>query len=249
MLRAVTLALAAAFVASTADAANMNVKPAAPSIPYVQGPGLELYGGLSVVPHSIYGYGGGVYGFNGNLNQDGWLLRISGGGGHYSYYRAAGLSQGVNFENGNVAIGYQTFLGTTRLSGYIGADVENDDNSDPLAQIHGTKWGVRGQGEIYAPFGNVGYVYLLGTMSSVWNSYLALGKVGFNLTNSISIGPEAMALGNDRFDSVRVGPFISFAIMPNVDLIVSGGYSWDTRRDSLNDDSGAYGNLHLRALF
>ena len=116
-------AFATVLVASAAQAADMNVKPAAPSIPYVQGPGLELYGGLSVVPHSIYGYGGGVYGFNGNLNQDGWLLRISGGGGHYSYYRAAGLRQGVNFENGNVAIGYQTFLGTTRLSGYIGADV------------------------------------------------------------------------------------------------------------------------------
>jgi hypothetical protein len=58
-----------------------------------------------------------------------------------------------------------------------------------------------------------------------------------------------MALGNNRFDSVRVGAFISINITPNVDLIVSGGYSGDTRHDSLNDDSGGYTNVRLRALF
>ena len=180
---------------------------------------MELFGGLAVAPHSIYGYGGGVFSINRDLNKDGWLLRIVGGDGHYSYYRAAGLKQSVDFQSGTVSLGYQAFLGSVRISGYVGADVENHDNSDPLAQIKGTKWGVKGQGEIYAPIGSVGYVYLLGTMSSVWDNYFVLGKLGYNVTKSISIGPEAMALGNDRFDAVRVGPFISIAVLPNVDVI------------------------------
>lgn len=241
--------LAGALAAPTVQAADMPVKAVVAPVPYTQGPWLELYGGLSVAPHSIYGYAGGVVAFNRNLNRDGWLLRISGGGGHYDYYRSVGLKQGVDFENGNISIGYQAFLGTVRVSGYVGADVEHHDNNDPLAKIHGTKWGVKGQGEIFAPIGNVGYAYLLGTVSSVWNNYLVMGKLGYNLTNAISVGPEVMALGNERFDAVRTGPFISFAILPNVDLIISGGYTWDTRANSLNDNSGGYGNLHLRALF
>lgn len=240
--------VAGGLVASAAQAADMPVKAAAP-VPYTQGPWMELFGGLSIAPHSIYGYAGSVFAFNRNLNQGGWLLRLSGGDGHYDYYRAVGLKQGVDFQAGTVSLGYQAFLGTIRVSGYVGADVEHHDNNDPLAKIHGTKWGVKGQGEIYAPIGNVGYAYLLGTMSSVWSNYLVMAKLGYNITNTISIGPEAMALGNDRFDAVRVGPFISIAVFPNVDLIVSGGYTWDTRHNSLNDNSGGYGNLHLRALF
>lgn len=241
--------LAGSLVATSAGAGDLATKATTPASPYVPSPALEIYGGLSVVPHSIYGYGGGVYAFNRNLNQDGWLLRIAGGGGHYDYYRAVGLNQGVDFQKGTFSLGYQAFLGNVRISGYVGADVEHDANDDPLATVKGTEWGVRGQGEVFAPIGSIGYVYLLGTVSSVWNSYLAMGKLGFNLTNNISIGPELMGLGNKRFDSVRLGPFVSFAILPNLDLIVSGGYSWDPRRDSLNDNSGAYGNLHVRALF
>jgi len=93
------------------------------------------------------------------------------------------------------------------------------------------------------------YAYFLGTFSSVWNNYLVLGKVGYHLTNIISIGPEVLALGNDRFDAVRAGPFVSISITPSTDLIVSGGYNWDKRRNGLNDDSGGYGSLHLRSTF
>jgi hypothetical protein len=241
-------ALAGALIASGAQAADMPVKAVAP-VPYVQGPWLELFGGLTAAPHSVYGYGGGVYALNRNLNQDGWLLRISGGAGRYTYDRAVGLNQSVDFQNGDIAIGYQTFLGKTRLTGFVGANVEHHANSDPLAEIHGTRAGIKGQGEIFAPIGSAAYALLLGTYSSVWNNYFVLGKLGYHITNIISVGPEAVALGNNRYDAVRVGPFVSISLAPSMDLIVSGGYSWDTRRNNLNDNSGAYGNLHIRTLF
>jgi len=248
MKRIVPLALVAALIGSAAQAADGTVKAVAP-VPDPQSRSLELFGGLSVISHSTYGYAGGVYAFNRNLDRNGWLLRIAGGYGRYDYYRTAGLNQGVDFQNGTVSIGYQAFLGTVRLSGYVGADVEHHDNNDPLAEIEGTKWGVKGQGEILAPFGGVGYAYLLGTMSSVWNNYLVLGKLGYNITNAISVGPQVMALGNKRFDNLRAGPFIAIAVLPNVDLILAGGYNWDTRGNSLNDTSGGYADLHLRARF
>jgi hypothetical protein len=249
MQRFVTIAAGAvsgALIATAVQAADLPAK-APPPVAVTQAPRLELFGGAAMAPHSFYGYAGGVYALNRNLNTNGWLFRISGGAGHYSYNRSVGLDQGVDFQTGDVSIGYQTLLGSIRVSGYVGANVEYHDNRDSLAEIQGTKWGVKGQGEIFAPIGDAGYALLLGTLSSVWNNYFVLGKLGYRVTDTISVGPEAMALGNDRYDSVRVGPFISISITPSTDLILSGGYSWDSRRDALNDDSGAYGSLHLRS--
>jgi hypothetical protein len=57
------------------------------------------------------------------------------------------------------------------------------------------------------------------------------------------------ALGNQRFDHVRAGPFIAFEVTPTASIIVSGGYSWDQRSNFLNDNSGGYGTVHVRSLF
>jgi hypothetical protein len=239
--------LSSALIAGVAQAADMPTK--APAIPYVQGPWLELYGGAALAPHSAYGYVGAVTALGGNLQSNGWLFRISGGDGGYSYLLAPGLRQNVDFQTGDISVGYQAFINKVRISGYLGANVQNDNNSDPLAVIRGTKWGIKGQGEIFAPINDSAYVYGLGTYSSAWNSYFVLGKLGFNVTNTVSIGPEVIALGNDRFDAVRSGAFVSFGVLPRTDLIISGGYSWDTRQVGINNDSGAYGSLHLRSLF
>ncbi len=218
--------------------------------PNTVGPWLQLFGGYVVAPDSWYAYGGGVAAFNANLNRDGWLFRLAGGDGHYKYNIVPGLSHGVNFQTGDIMVGYQAYFGDTRITGYVGANVEDHHNStDPFAKIHGTKWGVKGQGEIFAPLNQYWYVYAQGTVSSVWSNYFVMGKVGYNITPLISFGPEVMALGNDRFDAIRTGPFIGFKITPAADLIFSGGYSWDERSDSLNDHSGVYGTVHLRGTF
>jgi hypothetical protein len=233
----------------SAIAADMPTK-AEPAVPYVTGPWLQLFGGYVVAPDSSYGYAGGVAAFNHNLNQDGWLFRIAGGDGHYKYNIVPGVSNGVDFQTGEVMIGYQAYFGTTRVSGYVGPNIEDHHNDiDPLATINGTKWGIKGQGEIFAPINQYVYLYGLGTVSSVWNNYFVMGKAGFNVSPLISIGPEVMALGNDRFDAVRAGPFVGFNITPSAQLIFSGGYSWDERRNSLNDHSGPYGTVHIREAF
>ena len=243
-----SFALIAAFAAS-AKASETPAKTQ-PPVSYAAAPWFQLFGGYVVAPDSWYGYAGGVAAFNRNLNQDGWLFRIAGGDGNYKYNIVPGRSHGVNFQTGDIMIGYQAYLGDTRITGYVGANVEDHhNNTDPLAKIKGTKWGIKGQGEIYAPLNQYWYLYALGTVSSVWNNYLAMGKVGYNITPVISFGPEVMALGNDRFDAIRTGPFFAFKITPSADLIVSVGYTWDERSDSLNDHSGVYATVHLRGLF
>jgi hypothetical protein len=232
----------------SAIAADLPTK--APAVPYLTGPWLELFGGLVVAPDSTYGYAGGVVAFNHDLNKDGFLFRVAGGDGHYKYDIVPGVGNGVDFQTGEVMVGYQAYFGPTRITGYVGANVEDHhNNTDPLAFINGTKWGVKGQGEILTPIGQSVYLYGQASYSSVWNNYFVMGKAGYNITPAISIGPEVVSLGNDRFDAVRVGPFIGINITPSAQIILSGGYSWDTRNDNINNQNGAYGALHVRVTF
>ena len=240
--------LGGVWFASAATAADMSVKSeSAP--PYAANTWLDVFGGLTVAPHSVFAYAGGLISLNRHSGTDGFFVRLDGGTGRYDYRRAPGLKQSVNFQTGELAVGYQAYLGQVRIAGSVGANVEDHDNSDPLARVAGSRWGVKGQGEMFAPLGSSAYVFLLGNYSSVWNSYLFISKLGYRLTDSVSIGPEAMALGNVRYDSLRVGPFVSFAIARNAEIVLSGGYSRDMRRNALNDTSGGYGNLYLRVSF
>ncbi len=231
-----------------AEAADMPVKAPPSSVPIVAAPSWELFGGVAVAPDSIFGDVGAVFAFNKNLTVDGWLFRLQGGVGNYDYNRAPGFNQSVDFQTGSFMVGYQTFIGSTRISGYVGPNVENHDNPDPAATVRGTKWGIKGQGEVFTQF-NGGYALLLANASSAFNSYYALGKVGFNVAPNISIGPELSFLGNDRFDFTRVGPFVGFNLGQGAALILSGGYQWDNRSDWLNDHSGGYFTAHVRKLF
>jgi hypothetical protein len=212
-------------------------------------PSWELFGGIAVAPDSVYGDVGAVFAFNRNLQVDGWLFRVKGGAGSYSYNLAPGVRQDADFQTGEVMVGYQTFIGGTRFSGYVGPNVENHDNSDPNATVKGTQFGIKGQGEVYFPISDRGYLFALGTISSAFNSYFVLGKAGMNLAQGISVGPELVFLGNDRFDAARLGPFVAFDIGPGAQLILSGGYQWDTRSDPLNDHSGGYFTAHARKVF
>jgi hypothetical protein len=234
-------------LACAASAADMPTK--APPVAVATGPSVVFFGGVAVDEAGWFADAGAVAAFNRNLNLPGWLFRIRGGGGHYDYNRSATLEQGVDYQVGEVMLGYQWFMGPSRISVYAGPNVENHDNNDPLAEVAGTKWGFKAQGEIFTNFAPNWYSLVLGTYSTAFSSYFALGKLGYRVTPFISIGPEVAALGNDRFDAVRTGPFVAFDVTPSTQLILSGGYSWDERHDALNDNSGAYGTMHVRTTF
>jgi hypothetical protein len=241
----VTVAVWAAAVGS-ASAADLIRKAPATLVYEPGGPSINAFGGFAGGPDSWFMNAGAVYALNRNLNLPGWLVRLHGGAGSYEYNRRVGLVQTVNFESVDAMVGYQTFFGAARLTGYVGVNVENHNNDDPLATVKGTETGVKVQGEIFAPLNDQAYLFALGTYSSAFNTYFVIGKAGLRVFGPASIGPEVIALGNDRFDAVRAGPFLAVDMGRSVQLIFSGGYSWDQRADSLNDHSGGYGTVHVR---
>jgi hypothetical protein len=235
------------FVAGEALAADIPTK--APPMTVTSGPWINPFGGFAVDDSGWFGDIGAVAAINGNLNTAGWLVRVRGGGGHYEYNRTPALVQGVDYQVGDFMLGYQWISGPTRFSFYAGANVEHHDNNDPLATVAGTEWGFKVQGEVFTNFAPNWYGLVLATYSTAFDSYFALGKIGYNVNSFVSIGPEVVAMGNERFDAVRTGPFVAFNVTPATMIIVSGGYSWDTNSTALNDNSGGYGTVHVRSLF
>jgi hypothetical protein len=229
-------------LAQAADAPVMPVKAPPPIV----GPAAVYFAGLAVAPHTWFADAGAVWAFNRNLNVDGALLRVRGGTGEYEYLFTPFLQSSVDFHLGEIMVGYQRFIGNVRYSGYIGVQVQShDNNTDPLG-IDGTRWGVTAQGEVFAPT-STGYALVLGQISSVYSSYFVMGKLGFNTAPNFSVGPEVAALGNKRFDAVRAGVFGAFNWTPNAQVIVSGGYNWDSG-NAFRDNDGAYGTVHVRIL-
>jgi hypothetical protein len=234
-------------VAGTANAADLPLKaqgtPA--SVPW-----MEVFGGFAADAAAHYGDMGAVFALNRNINIDGWMLRINGGAGNYRYARTATFDQHVAFQTGEVMLGYQWYLTHgARFSAYLGGYAEHHDNPDPFAEVHGTRGGVKAQVEYYAPLSDRTFVFLMANGVSVWNGYFAIGKLGYRLTNTVSIGPELTALGNDRFGAVRTGPWIGFNVY-GTEIFVSGGYSWDTKdNNAFRNNDGAYGTVHLRRVY
>jgi opacity protein-like surface antigen len=241
--------LLAVLSASAVSAADIPYK--APPQVGAPAPWINLFGGFAGTRHSYFGDAGAVIALNRNLQTDGWLLRLRGGAGHYEYNRTATLEQQVDFQVGEVMLGYHRLIGATRYSVYAGPNVEHHDNSDPLAVVKGTKWGAKVQGEIFHQFNPSWYGLLLGTYSTAFDSYFALAKLGYKITRTIAVGPEVASLGNDRFDHVHVGGFVAFDVFPATasQVIVSAGYTIDMRDEPFTNNNGAYGKIHLRTSF
>lgn len=250
MLRGIgLLALGLALVApvTSVAAADLPVK----AVPYVAAPGpwLDTYAGATVDQPGWYAYGGAIGAFNGNLHTSGWLWRAQIGGGHYDYNQNSTTQRKVDYENGDLMIGYQQYFGLTRVSLYAGGNVEHHDNQDPFADVKGTRGGFKTHFEVFSSFAPGWYGLFLANYSTAFNNYFAMVKVGYKINDWIAIGPEVAKLGNERYDAIRTGPFVSFDINKSTLFIISGGYSWDERKNTFNDHSGAYGAVHLRHTF
>lgn len=214
-----------------------------------EAPWINPFVGGAVAPHSSYGEAGVALALGADLDSDGWLARLKLGTGTYDYKRAPGDEQSVDFASADLMLGYQLFLGDTRISAYLGGNVEDHDNEDRLADVRGSKTGGKLQVELYAPLSEQIYVLALTSYASTFETYYAMAKVGFALSSDFDVGPELQVLGNERYDAMRTGVFASFDLGDAAQLVLSGGYSNDDSDGDLSDADGGYFTLHLRANY
>jgi hypothetical protein len=186
---------------------------------------------------------GGIYALNGNLDAPGWLVR-----GQFTYVdynfnstlSPSGSARG-QFSEGSAAIGYQWTGNGYVASGFVGPDYQNYDINPAAAATPGVgdRLGAIFFGRV-ATMGDTQFPSAIdGDFSSANDSYWVRGRTGMRF-GSLTLGPEAIALGSKVYDEVRGGGYASYDLSRNVILQGDLGYADATRGE--NSSGGRGGN-------
>lgn len=194
---------------------------------------------------------GGIYALSGNLDTPGWLVR-----GQFTYVNydfntalsASGNATG-NLYQGSGAIGYQWVGNGFVASGLVGVD-EEDYNINPAAAATpglGNRLGAIFYGRIATTGGAQFPSAIDGDFSTAYNSFWIRGRTGVRF-GSLTIGPEAIGLGNEFFDEARVGGYFSYDLTTKFIVQADLGYADATRSENNaagGGGSGVYGGVAL----
>jgi hypothetical protein len=204
---------------------------------------MSAWTGFSASMDSQYGYAGAAYALSGDVDSDGLIARIGFGGGQYE--TDGSDSDWVDHYDLDLMVGYRANVDRAVISLYAGGDFKYHDNDDRDADIRGPALGVKGQIEAYAPLSEALYVSAFANYSTAFDSFNASAKLGYRLSDTVSIGPEGAALGCEGFDQVRAGIASAFRIGEATELAPSAGAAWKFDEE----DYGFYGGLNLYTRF
>lgn len=191
------------------SSAQTGIVPA-PTV-YQHGPvWLIAWAGGSMTDNFGGGFLGAVAPLNGDYGTDGFLFRVDLSAGSYRYRTSTNDRIFVETDSGDFMIGYKKSIGQGWISAYVGPAFENHDNPDPAASVRGMKWGIKGQGELNLNLsdnvGFTGFAYY----ASPYESSFILGKLGFDLSDHYTIGPEVSAFWHKSYDDRRFGGFVDY---------------------------------------
>jgi opacity protein-like surface antigen len=248
MMRKELAALSALAVVASADvaaAADLPVKAPASEPEKVEYG--NLYFGVDWTSHrSLVGYMGVLYAPNG-MEQSGLRLAAFGLTGQYRYHGDdAELFRG-KFVSADGLIGWSNVFDNGALTLSIGANYQDHRVRplDPSNTVAGARTGFKVEGDLWLNPTPVTLVYLLGSYSTAFDTYYAIGRLGYDFAGSgVFLGPEVGGQGNDRTDQVRVGAHVSGVTLGTAKLGVSGGFMRER-----GDGCGWYATANLDFSF
>ena len=89
---------------------------------------------------------------------------------------------------------------STTLSGYVGAEVQDQNNPDPNADVRGTEWGVKFVGEVYERWNEWQDFYGYASFSTAFDTWYLQARPGFLVTSPASfqvwVGPDFQIFAN-----------------------------------------------------
>lgn len=207
--------------------------------------------GADVTKDADDAYSGVYYAFNGDLNREGFVLRLFGTRGFYEY--GDGTNDG-NYWQGDVMVGYQWVRGGVDVGLYIGVDYQDYRLAtfDPDNELIGSETGFKVAADIETNDRSTSSLYfaLNGSYSTAFDTYYALGRVGRTF-GRFTVGPEAWVLGDVTGDAQRLGAFVQFdvpiAYRTAGTLALSVGHQFgDDNVSSKGFDNGLYGTVNFR---
>jgi hypothetical protein len=234
---AATLLLAAATAASADDAP----------------PTAETWSGAQVTSNSWYAYSGLVYALGNDVLADGWRLRLTGGGGSYTYQGHLPLepigSAETTFQGssatGDVAIGYHQRFGPMIAKAFLGASYVDHRivPEDVFNYVSGSEIGAVAAVDLWIDIDAATWATLGGSYESAFSGYAVHASAGYRVLPELSLGIEAGAFGNESFDAGRLGALVKWDTAYG-ELTTAAGVSGDHE-----DPSTPYGRLSWLVRF
>lgn len=196
------------------------------------------YWGTTMKENSSTYFAGAAYALNGDIFSNGFLVRVSGSVGGYNYDTVSVIGGNVEvaMHTADVLLGYQHIEESFKISGYAGFNLQNREYTplDPNTTTAGERTGVKAQFDLRTTPQSPIFFNLLGNYSTATESYYVRGRTGAKV-GGLTVGPEAISLGNESNESYRVGAFVSGVDLGEVSVTVSGGYSY--ANDGFSQDS------------
>ena len=195
---------------------------------------------------SYYGtWVGGVVALNPQHNvwDSGFVLRGEATIGRYTVddnpFQDSVLTHGASWM-----FGYRQKVGDGLLTGYIGANYENHDNDLKTEQIRGLEVGFRALVEYYTRITPTWDFYGQGSYSTAFDVAFLFARSGFQLSETVWLGPEARLLPERvRLCRKPPGRILRFEqVFFGSGVTLSGGWVNALRKQ---DEDGWYAALNI----
>jgi hypothetical protein len=199
-----------------------------------------LFSGIDLWRNGGFSHGGFLWAHQG-LDADGVVFKLLLNGGAYRYH--SGFTQIVGSQAMAAALpGWRFRRAGFEFTVFGGLDVQHHGTTpvDPGNRLRGTHAGVRGGFDVwYEPFQNA-MVTASASLSTVGSSYWTRGAAGWRFLDSIWLGPEFLACGDDTYRQFRAGAHVTSLRFGSYEFSVGAGYVTDSDRRS-----GVYGRLGM----
>lgn len=210
---------------------------------------VEPYFGIDVAPGWFFGHSGATFAPYGNLDTSGFRVWVFGEAGTYRYFPDPASSQKIRGteEAGELMFGYGFVGENYEFSLFAGANVENDNLSepDPENPVQGTKFGAKVRADLWMNPTPRTLVAGEAEYSTAFKTYHTKGKLGYDLFGTgMFIGPEVVAMGDERYDQWRVGAHLTALRFGKVNMDLSAGYVHTS-----DFTAGAYTTVELNFRF
>lgn len=258
-LRVLGAAAGLSLMAGTAFAGGLEKHTAGPDAK-----AWVVFSGYDMVKDANYSYQGVIVALNRDIGADGFVLRVYGSNTGYEYDTTNALGAPITVDGdawqADAMIGYKISRGHWWAAAFVGVDWQSHDLTpdDLTARVRGTEVGVKVAVD-FATLRNQGPVYAAASAnySTAFDSYWARGRLGGNLGH-LTVGPEAIRLGNEAFDATRIGGFVMFDLplsrTTSIEVTLSGGYQYlDGNGGATTVGSGggegAYFGINISSVF
>jgi hypothetical protein len=197
-----------------------------------------FFGGADLWRNGGFAHGGFLWAHQG-LDRDGPVFKVLLNGGFYRFRSGATDITGRQMMAAALP-GWRWRREGLEVTVFAGLDVQDHRFSpdDPGNRLRGTRAGARGGFDVwYEPFRD-GMVTVSASLSTVGQSYWTRAAAGWRFFDTVWLGPEVHASGDDNYRQFRAGAHVTSLRMLGYEFSAGGGWVMDS-----DQRSGAYGRV------